>query len=170
MDYQDKVIVCIECKKEFTHSVEDQKKHAERGFSQIPKRCHACRQARKDKGKQLKLNPRPSQDVGASGDFTGPPRERRGGGGGGGGRGGGRGGFGGGFGGGGYGSREDRGDRPGGGFGGGGGYGGGGYSSGPRPSFDAICAACGIKTTVPFEPTQGREVYCRECYKKKSGK
>ena len=31
-------------------------------------------------------------------------------------------------------------------------------------SFDAICAACGTPTTVPFEPRQGREVYCRECF------
>jgi CxxC-x17-CxxC domain-containing protein len=29
---------------------------------------------------------------------------------------------------------------------------------------DAICAACGTPTTVPFEPRQGREVYCRECF------
>src|SRR5690606_13404239 len=26
------------------------------------------------------------------------------------------------------------------------------------------CAACGTQTTVPFEPTNGRPVYCRSCY------
>lgn len=27
-----------------------------------------------------------------------------------------------------------------------------------------VCAACGVETTVPFEPTEGRPVYCKECY------
>lgn len=35
-----------------------------------------------------------------------------------------------------------------------------------RQSYTVICAACGIETTVPFEPTDGRPVYCRECYAK----
>ena len=41
----------------------------------------------------------------------------------------------------------------------------GGYG-GSRPSYPAICAACGVETTVPFEPREGRPVYCRECYVK----
>jgi len=35
---------------------------------------------------------------------------------------------------------------------------------GPRQTFSAICATCGVETTVPFEPTEGRPVYCKECY------
>ena len=35
---------------------------------------------------------------------------------------------------------------------------------GPRRSFPAVCASCGVETTVPFEPTEGRPVYCKECY------
>ncbi|MHB2035410.1 MAG: CxxC-x17-CxxC domain-containing protein [Nitrososphaerales archaeon] len=31
---------------------------------------------------------------------------------------------------------------------------------------DAVCADCGKKTQVPFEPTQGRPVYCLECLPK----
>ena len=27
-----------------------------------------------------------------------------------------------------------------------------------------ICSQCGKETTVPFKLTQGRPVYCRECY------
>jgi CxxC-x17-CxxC domain-containing protein len=27
------------------------------------------------------------------------------------------------------------------------------------------CSACGIETTIPFKPTQGRPVLCRQCYK-----
>lgn len=34
----------------------------------------------------------------------------------------------------------------------------------PRPSFEAVCAACGITTTVPFRPRGDRPVYCRDCY------
>lgn len=26
------------------------------------------------------------------------------------------------------------------------------------------CARCGVSTTVPFYPSQGRPVYCRECF------
>src|SRR6185503_3108331 len=26
------------------------------------------------------------------------------------------------------------------------------------------CANCGVLTTVPFQPTQGRPVYCRTCF------
>ncbi|MDO8490503.1 MAG: zinc-ribbon domain containing protein [Dehalococcoidia bacterium] len=34
-----------------------------------------------------------------------------------------------------------------------------------RPQmFPATCAHCGKTTEVPFEPRQGRPVYCRECY------
>ncbi|HOB37477.1 MAG TPA: hypothetical protein PLI21_07685 [Methanomassiliicoccaceae archaeon] len=30
----------------------------------------------------------------------------------------------------------------------------------------ATCSDCGAETTVPFKPTEGRPVYCRECYQK----
>jgi CxxC-x17-CxxC domain-containing protein len=29
------------------------------------------------------------------------------------------------------------------------------------------CSECGISTTVPFKPTQGRPVLCRQCFKNK---
>ena len=29
----------------------------------------------------------------------------------------------------------------------------------------AVCADCGGSATLPFRPTQGRPVYCRECFK-----
>ena len=56
-----------------------------------------------------------------------------------------------------------------GGYGAGGGYGGGsggggGYSRGPREMFDATCSSCGKATQVPFRPTQGKPVYCNECF------
>ena len=47
----------------------------------------------------------------------------------------------------------------------GGGYsGGGGYSAGPREMHPATCSSCGKQTEVPFRPTPGKSVYCRECF------
>jgi CxxC-x17-CxxC domain-containing protein len=40
-------------------------------------------------------------------------------------------------------------------------------SSAPRSETQAICSQCGKETTVPFKPTQGRPVYCRECYQQR---
>jgi CxxC-x17-CxxC domain-containing protein len=31
----------------------------------------------------------------------------------------------------------------------------------------ATCSACGKETTVPFKPTQGRPVFCRECFQQR---
>lgn len=46
-------------------------------------------------------------------------------------------------------------------------YGDGGYGSrGPRQMFPAVCAQCGEETEVPFEPREGRPVYCSNCYDK----
>ena len=47
----------------------------------------------------------------------------------------------------------------------------GSYSSGyqgaaPRQMFPATCAGCGKETQVPFEPRNGRPVYCSPCYSK----
>jgi len=44
-------------------------------------------------------------------------------------------------------------------------YGNGGYRA-PRQMFPAVCAECGQDTEVPFEPRDGRPVYCSDCYRK----
>ncbi len=36
-----------------------------------------------------------------------------------------------------------------------------------RVETKAICSSCQRETTVPFKPTQGRPVYCRECFQGK---
>jgi len=38
-----------------------------------------------------------------------------------------------------------------------------GYNS-RRQMFPAVCAECGKETEVPFEPREGRPVYCSRCY------
>ncbi len=45
-----------------------------------------------------------------------------------------------------------------------GGGGGGGGSRGPRQMHDAICASCGKDCQIPFEPREGRPVYCSDCF------
>ena len=33
-----------------------------------------------------------------------------------------------------------------------------------RTETRTVCSTCGIETTVPFKPTQGRPVLCRQCF------
>ena len=63
------------------------------------------------------------------------------------------------------------------GYGGGGGYAAGGYggggfgnrSSGPREMFTATCSSCGREARVPFRPTNGKPVYCSDCFRAQRG-
>ena len=36
----------------------------------------------------------------------------------------------------------------------------------PREMHKATCADCGKECDVPFKPSAGRPVYCRDCYQK----
>jgi len=49
----------------------------------------------------------------------------------------------------------------------GGGRQGGFRSFGPREMHKAVCSECGKECEVPFKPTEGKPVFCRECYQKK---
>lgn len=37
-----------------------------------------------------------------------------------------------------------------------------------REMYPAICSACGKETTVPFQPSGEKPVYCRDCYQPRS--
>ena len=37
---------------------------------------------------------------------------------------------------------------------------------GARQMHDVVCADCGRDTQVPFEPREGRPVYCSDCFEK----
>jgi len=91
MSFEDKTIQCSDCGATFTFSAEEQELFQSRGYTNEPKRCPSCRQARKV--------------------------ER------------------------------------------------GGFTS-QRQMFPAVCAQCGKDTEVPFQPREGRPVYCSECYNK----
>lgn len=40
------------------------------------------------------------------------------------------------------------------------------FNSGPREMHKAICADCKKECEVPFKPTEGKPVYCRDCFAK----
>jgi CxxC-x17-CxxC domain-containing protein len=93
--FQDKTLQCSDCSTQFTFSAAEQEFFQSKGYTNEPKRCPTCRQARKN--------------------------ER-------------------------------------------GGSTGGGMKS--RQMYPATCAECGKDTEVPFEPREGRPVYCSDCFNK----
>lgn len=65
MSFAEKLLRCVDCKKGFTFSVEDQKYYSSRGFVNEPGRCPPCRQTKK--------NERPKSDN--SGEDYGSSRQ-----------------------------------------------------------------------------------------------
>jgi CxxC-x17-CxxC domain-containing protein len=55
---------------------------------------------------------------------------------------------------------------------GGGGFnrGGGGFRNSfePREMHKTVCDECKQECEVPFKPTEGKPVYCKECFRKKN--
>ena len=49
--YSDKTIVCKDCGQEFVFTASEQEFFAEKGFTNEPQRCKACRIARKNGGR-----------------------------------------------------------------------------------------------------------------------
>ena len=94
MSFNDKSLQCSNCGATFTFSAEEQEFFQSKGYTNEPKRCPSCREARK--------------------------AER---------------------------------------------YASSGYRS-QRQMFPATCAECGKETEVPFEPREGKPVYCSDCYNK----
>ena len=103
MSLEDKTLNCSDCGNNFTFSAEEQEQFQSRGYTNEPKRCLECRQARKAE--------RPANSGSSYRDSS---------------------------------------------------Y---GYTT-QRQLFPAVCAECGKATSVPFEPRQGRPVYCSDCYRK----
>jgi len=94
MGFTDKTLQCSDCGAMFTFTAEEQEFYAGRGYTNDPKRCPACREA-----KRARYNNS------------------------------------------------------------------GGYRTN-RQMYPAVCVECGKDCEVPFEPREGRPVYCSECYSK----
>jgi len=111
MEYQDKVLKCIDCGTEFVFTAGEQLFFHDKQFKNEPKRCKNC------KGKRMGTPGPPSR-----GSFS-------------------------------HGSSSH-----------------GSSSHGSRGNAHiktetrTNCSQCGKETTVPFRPTQGRPVLCRECF------
>ena len=58
-------------------------------------------------------------------------------------------------------------DSRGGGFRRGGGGGGFRRDFGPKEMHKTTCSNCGNECEVPFKPTEGRPVFCKDCFMKK---
>jgi len=101
MEFQDKVLTCIDCGAEFVFTSGEQLFFHDKQFKNEPKRCKAC------KSKRVAVLAAPSSPG------------------------------------------NGRGHR---------------YT---RVETRATCSQCGKETTVPFRPTQGRPVLCRECFTQK---
>jgi CxxC-x17-CxxC domain-containing protein len=41
------------------------------------------------------------------------------------------------------------------------------FNSEPREMHKAICSECKKECEVPFKPTPGKDVFCKECFAKK---
>jgi CxxC-x17-CxxC domain-containing protein len=50
MSYEDRTLTCQDCSAGFTFTAEDQQYHAEKGYTNEPKRCPTCRSARRNSG------------------------------------------------------------------------------------------------------------------------
>ena len=48
MSYTDRTLTCADCGTGFTFSADDQSYHAQKGFTNDPKRCPSCRASRRD--------------------------------------------------------------------------------------------------------------------------
>lgn len=49
--YEDRTLVCNECGEEFVFTAGEQEFYAEKGFTNDPKKCKKCRDARKNGGR-----------------------------------------------------------------------------------------------------------------------
>jgi CxxC-x17-CxxC domain-containing protein len=139
MSYADKTLACRECGTEFVFTAGEQEFYAQKGFTNEPTRCPACRAARKQGASR----------AGGSGYSGGGYGNDRGGySGGSGGYGNDRGGYGGGSGG--YGAPRS----------------GGRSFGGEREMHTVTCASCGREAQVPFLPRGSKPVYCDDCFQK----
>ena len=66
---EDKTLTCCECGQEFVFTASEQEFYAEKGFTNEPRRCPTCRQARKQRMafkpsvRNAKCSPQPALNV-----------------------------------------------------------------------------------------------------------
>lgn len=76
MEYQDKTVTCIDCKKDFVFTAGEQQFYERKGFRESPKRCKTCREERKNRRPEEGAA-RPPREGAAEGKArSGPPEGR----------------------------------------------------------------------------------------------
>ena len=99
MEFQDKILKCVDCGAEFVFTAGEQLFFHDKQFKNEPKRCKPCKAKR-------------ASTLGSQASAGGA----------------------------------------------------GGGNSFNKVETRTTCSQCGKETTVPFKPTQGRPVFCRECF------
>ncbi len=59
---EDQTLTCVDCKQSFTWSASEQEFFHEKGFTDTPKRCKSCRQAKKEQRGVSKASGRSSDE------------------------------------------------------------------------------------------------------------
>ena len=84
MSFQDKSLQCSDCSTEFTFSTEEQEFFQSKGYTNEPKRCPSCRQARKSErygnssyGSRRQMFPATCADCGKDTEVPFEPRQDR---------------------------------------------------------------------------------------------
>lgn len=137
-EFTDKSLRCVTCGQDFTFTAGEQQFHATKGFTNEPRRCRACRQARRG---PAEANAAPAGAGGANAAGSAPRgqvataarpagAERA------------------------SDSRADRAER-------------GGPNAEPaRGRFVTVCSACGGEAVLNQEPVGNRASLCSACYEK----
>ena len=63
MTFEDRSLQCFDCSSPFTFAVEEQESFAAKGFNNAPKRCPACREARKSRQQSDGFGLRPRRQM-----------------------------------------------------------------------------------------------------------
>jgi CxxC-x17-CxxC domain-containing protein len=66
--YADKALRCVSCESDFTFTAREQEFHASKGFTNEPRRCLGCRQARRAAAPQSQSGSAPRAGEGETGD------------------------------------------------------------------------------------------------------
>lgn len=75
MDYQDKMLTCKDCSKEFSWSAGEQKFYQDKGLQNAPSRCPDCRKQMKEKKTNREMFQITCKECGKQGEVPFEPRD-----------------------------------------------------------------------------------------------
>jgi CxxC-x17-CxxC domain-containing protein len=74
--FEDRTLICNECGQEFVFTAGEQEFYQEKGFTNDPKKCKACRDARKNAGRaERQMYPIVCDECGKEDKVPFPPKE-----------------------------------------------------------------------------------------------